>query len=53
MINSVDPRFVGDCEGKADLPYPYNLDPSGLLRHLNRSTVARRATLANDPLTAS
>jgi len=46
-------RFPGDCEGKRGLPYPYNLDLSEVLHHLNRSTSDRRARLANDPVTAS
>lgn len=52
MDEPVD-RFPGDCAGKRNLPYPYNLDLSGVLRHLNRRTPAGRAGLANDPLTAS
>lgn len=39
--------------GKQDLPHPYDLDLSEVLRHLNRRTSPGRARLANDPLTAS
>lgn len=38
---------------KRGLPFPYNQDLSGVLRHLNRRTRAFRARLANDPVTAA
>lgn len=38
---------------KQQLPYPYNQDLSGILRHLNRRTPFMRARLANDPVTAA
>jgi hypothetical protein len=53
MVNSVEPRFPGDGEGKRNLPFPYNSDLSGVLRHLSGCTPEGRARLANDPLTAS
>ena len=37
---------------KQQLPYPYNQDLSGVLRHLDRRTPFSRAKLANDPSTA-
>jgi hypothetical protein len=39
--------------GKRELPFPYNQDLSGVLRHLNRRTRVFRARLANDPCTAA
>jgi hypothetical protein len=55
MVEHVEPRFPGDCEGKRCLPFPYDLDLSGVLRHVtdSRRTAAGRAALANDPLTAA
>lgn len=55
MLEAVDPRFPGDSEGKRGLPFPYNLDLSRVLRHINenRRTEAGRSALANDPLTAA
>ncbi|HEV2375040.1 MAG TPA: hypothetical protein VGS19_23130 [Streptosporangiaceae bacterium] len=41
-----------DHNWKQQLPYPYNQDLSGVLRHLNRRTPFSRAKLANDPATA-
>jgi hypothetical protein len=38
---------------KAQLPYPYNQDFSGVLRDLNRITLRGRGNLANDPVTAA
>ena len=38
---------------KRHLPYPYDRDLSGVLRHLNRRTRVGRARLANDPVTAA
>ncbi|MEV6796200.1 hypothetical protein AB0M87_30315 [Streptomyces sp. NPDC051320] len=39
--------------GKRDLPFPYNQDLSGVLRHLNRRTRWGSDRLANDRATAS
>ncbi|WP_329118884.1 hypothetical protein [Streptomyces sp. NBC_01465] len=38
---------------KRDLPFPYDQDLSGVLRHLNRRTRPFRTRLSNDPVTAS
>jgi hypothetical protein len=46
-------HFLGYGRAKADLPHPYNLDLSRVLRHLDRRTPLGRARLANDPVTAS
>ncbi len=35
------------------MPYPYNLDLSGVLRRLDRKTPTGRIRLANDPVTAA
>lgn len=51
-----NPKKRGARKGrsaKRDLPFPYNLDLSGVLRHLNRRTRVFRAKLANDPVTAA
>lgn len=47
MTNSAADRFRGDSEAKRRLPTPYDRDFSGVLQHLNRTS------LANHPLTAS
>lgn len=39
--------------GKRLLPFPYNQDLSGVLRHLNRRRPDSRTKLANDPVTAA
>ncbi|SCK17977.1 hypothetical protein [Streptomyces sp. WMMB 322] len=39
--------------GKRLLPFPYNQDLSGVLRHLDRSRPESRVRLANDPFTAA
>jgi hypothetical protein len=43
-----------ECGGlKQRLPYPYNLDLSGVLRRLDRRTPGGRDRLANEPVTAA
>ncbi|QPP08884.1 hypothetical protein G4Z16_23510 [Streptomyces bathyalis] len=57
MTDENEPRPPGGTArfrpGKRLLPYPYNRDLSGVLRHLNRSRPEYRAKLANDPFTAA
>jgi hypothetical protein len=43
----------GDESLKHQLPYPYNLDLSKVLTHLDRRTPSSRERLANDPVTAA
>ncbi|WP_326685736.1 MULTISPECIES: hypothetical protein [unclassified Streptomyces] len=53
MANNEEPREPRVRSWKRDLPFPYDRDLSGVLRHLNRRTRAFRTRLANDPVTAS
>ena len=46
--------MTDECGGlKQQLPYPYSLDLSGVLRRLDRRTPGGRERLANDPVTAA
>ncbi|MET9514521.1 hypothetical protein [Streptomyces sp. NPDC002994] len=51
MVNK--PRGPRGRSWKRELPFPYDQDLSGVLRHLNRRTRTFRTRLSNDPVTAS
>jgi hypothetical protein len=53
MTDANEPRAPKGRTAKRGLPFPYDRDLSGVLRHLNRRTRAFRARLANDPVTAA
>ncbi|MFD9425766.1 MULTISPECIES: hypothetical protein [unclassified Streptomyces] len=53
MAHVNEPRAPWGKGPKRDLPFPYDRDLSGVLRHLNRRTRAFRSRLANDPVTAA
>ena len=53
MTDADEPRAPKRRSAKRGLPFPYDRDLSGVLRHLNRRTRAFRARLANDPVTAA
>ena len=57
MTDENEPRPPGGAArfrpGKRLLPFPYNRDLSGVLRHLDRSRLEYREKLANDPFTGS
>jgi hypothetical protein len=53
MANTDEPRTPRGRGPKRELPFPYDRDLSGVLRHLNRRTRTFRGRLANDPVTAA
>ncbi|MEO3751140.1 hypothetical protein [Streptomyces sp. B6B3] len=53
MVDENEPPAPRRRSPKGELPYPYDRDLSGVLRHLNRRTRTFRTRLANDPITAA
>lgn len=53
MAELDEPRVPRLRPTKRALPFPYDRDLSGVLRHLNRRTRAFRSLRANDPVTAA